>query len=407
MYKVYSLRMYLWNCSTKSQPYVIYQKTHFVQKNQHHIKPDLKILIAPLDWGLGHATRCIPIIRYLLEQGCRVTLAGEGAAAVLLQSNFPELDILPLPGYRIRYSQGATGFTIKILGQIPKILRAIQSENKWLKTIQLQHDFDLIISDNRYGLKIPDTFCVIMTHQLQIQTGMGKFADQLLQRAHYRILEKFDACWVVDREGEDSLGGALSQPHQIPDNASYIGILSQLNPDIQKVQSGRQEILVLLSGPEPMRSILEVLILSQIEALTQYQFHIVAGNPLGIAPAHIPDHASYYTHLNAEKLNVLIANATLVICRSGYSTLMDLAVMQKRALVVPTPGQTEQEYLGAQLAQKGIVYCQEQSLLNLSQDIPMALSRPGFRDTSGSNHFQNQVDKVLITTRTTYPKADN
>lgn len=325
-----------------------------------------------------------------------VTLAGEGSAAALLKSNFPELEMLPLPGYRIGYSHTATGFTTKILRQIPQILRAIQTESKWLKSIQLQHHFDLIISDNRYGLKIPDTYCVIMTHQLQIQTGMGKLANKILQMIHYGILEKFDACWVVDRKGEESLGGALSQPDKIPTNASYIGILSQLNPVAQQTRANRQEILVLLSGPEPMRSILEALILSQIDPLMPYQFHVVAGNPLGSSPPHLPDHVSYYTHLNAEKLNVLIAQATLVICRSGYSTLMDLAVMQKKALVIPTPGQTEQEYLGARLLHKGIAWCQEQSLLNLSLDIPKALSYPGFQDISGSNHFHDQVHQVLM-----------
>ncbi len=367
-----------------------------MQKDPFHIKPGLKVLIAPLDWGLGHATRCIPIIQYLLDQGCRVTLAGEGAAEVLLKSNFPELEILSLTGYRIRYSQTASGFTTKILKQIPQILHAIRSENHWLKTIQKQHQFDIVISDNRYGLKIPNTYCVIMTHQLQIQTGMGKFADHLLQWAHYRILEKFDACWVVDRQGEDGLGGALSQPLQIPDNASYIGILSQLNPSVHKVQSDRQEILILLSGPEPMRGILEALILSQIESLTAYRFQIVAGNPLGSSPTNLPDHVTYYTHLNAIKLNILIANASLVICRSGYSTLMDLAVMQKKALVVPTPGQTEQEYLGERLGQMGIVWCQEQALLNLAADMPKALSCPGFRDAATPDDFRKTVLTTLV-----------
>ncbi|MCE7040132.1 glycosyltransferase [Dyadobacter sp. CY312] len=366
-----------------------------MQTDQIDPKADLKILIAPLDWGLGHATRCIPVIRHLIQSNCKVVLAGEGAVAQLLKSNFPDLEILPLPGYRISYSNTASGFVPKILVQIPKIIRAIKAEKRWLKQIQTQHHFDLVISDNRYGLKIKRLPSVIMTHQLQIQSGTGTLSDQMLKWLHYRILEKFDACWVVDNEGINNLGGSLSHPAEIPSNAKYIGLLSQLDQMSTANKSDQKEILVLLSGPEPMRSILEQQILTQLKTATEYHFNLVAGNPTGSVPDKLPDHVTYYTHLNAEKINELMQKASLVICRSGYSTLMDLVMMNKKALVIPTPGQTEQEYLGKRLLDKGLLFCQNQTLLNLADDIPEALKFPGFKQIESQNNFRVVVNDVL------------
>ena len=359
------------------------------------IKPDLKILIAPLDWGLGHATRCIPIIRYLLQNNYQVTLAGEGAVATLLKSNFPKLEILPLHGYRIGYSNTAAGFATKILSQIPKILRAVEAEKEWLERIQSQYSFDLIISDNRYGLKIKGAPSVIMTHQLQIQSGTGNTIDKLLKWLHYRILEKFDDCWIVDHGGDNNLGGSLSHPEKIPSNGKYIGLLSQLNPMPVSSQSDQKEILVLLSGPEPMRGILEKTILAQLGTEKQSHFNIVAGNPAGSVPENLPDHVTYHTHLNAVQINELMQKSALVICRSGYSTLMDLVVMKTRALLIPTPGQAEQEYLGKRLLDQGVSFCQNQSLLNLNIDIPLALTFPGFQQFNNRNDFRVVLNDLL------------
>ncbi|GAB3281169.1 glycosyltransferase [Larkinella harenae] len=335
------------------------------------------ILLAPLDWGLGHTTRCIPVIRLLLAKGCRITLAAEGASALLLRSNFPDIPILPLEGYRITYSRHASTFAARIIGQIPRILRAIRKEGRWLVAMHREHRFDLVISDNRYGLKIPDLPAVILTHQLRIRSGKGALVDDVLQKLHYPLLEKFDQCWVVDRDGKDNLAGTLSHPTQLPRNAQYVGWLSQLKIPIDDLLVPQNRILVLLSGPEPMRSLLEARILNQITPLNQYEFTFVAGNPAGRIPDGLPSHLAYFTHLNATQLSLEIAHAGLVICRSGYSTLMDLAVTGRKALLIPTPGQPEQEYLGTFLLEKGFFYCKKQAALDLVVDIPRAFQMPG------------------------------
>jgi UDP-N-acetylglucosamine transferase subunit ALG13 len=364
------------------------------------LKTPIKILLAPLDWGLGHTTRCIPIIRYLIEKGCVVVVAAEGASAMLLKSNFPDITILPLAGYRIRYSRHAGTFAIKIIAQIPRILRAVQQEKRWLRREQARNSFDLVISDNRYGLKIAGLPAVIMTHQLQIKSGQGAMVDRILRVVHYQILGKFDRCWVVDAQSDHSIGGELSQPSRIPSNARYIGLLSQLGSSRQIAKQG--QVLVLLSGPEPQRSLLERKILSQITPDATARYTIIGGNPGGVIPDGLPAGIAYYTHLNASELERHIDAAELVVCRSGYSTLMDLAVMGKKALLIPTPGQSEQEYLAKYLERRGLFLSVKQSELNLDRDTARAFELPGFATNVipyTDQEMKIAVDEILSTLR--------
>lgn len=362
----------------------------------------LNILIAPLDWGLGHATRCLPIIDYLLQKGHKVTLAAEGAGALLLERNFPELELIPLRGYRIQYSNRKKLFTAKIFFQIPKILNAIRSEHTWLKQVLQTRHFDLLISDNRYGLYHRNIPSVIMTHQLQVKTGIATATDRILQRWHYRFLEKFTECWIVDKPAPDGLAGDLSHPWELPRNARYIGLLSQLTrydlPETRTKKTGAKHILVLLSGPEPMRNILEQKILRQIGQMSNYLFTFVAGKPLGHIPENLPPEIVYYSHLHGKELYMALQQADLVICRSGYSTLMDLAWMGKKAVLIPTPGQTEQEYLARLLMQKKIVCVQKQDELDLATALPQAFAYDGFPPEHRPAHqlMKNVLDQALV-----------
>ncbi len=362
----------------------------------------MKILIAPLDWGLGHTTRCLPLIAYLRSLGHQVIAAASGAAARLLADNFPGLAILPLEGYNIQYSKYKNAFVAKIIVQIPKILEAIRSEHRWLATQHEQHHFDLVIADNRYGLYHPAIRSVILTHQLQILSGKGSLADFILRKLHYPLLERFDTCWVVDEAGADNLSGKLAHPAVLPNRAQYIGLLSQFmdRPAGTVSTSGDKEILVLLSGPEPMRGQLEYILLQQAGSQHQYRFVFVAGNPLGRAPAALPEHITYNTHLPAAQLFDALERAALVVCRSGYSTLMDLAVLGKKALLIPTPGQTEQEYLAVHLNQSGYYLVKDQSAVQLDRDIPQALAAKEFLHAAGVRQMQDALDTLLDTIAT-------
>lgn len=362
-------------------------------------KKKLKILVAPLDWGLGHATRCIPVIRLLRSQGHSVSLAGEGGCAAILRDHFPDLPLLPLRGYRVRYSRSKTWFTLTLLSQLPGIMRAIRYENKWLEQKIREEAFDLVISDNRYGLFSSDIPSAILTHQLSIPSGKGTLADSLLRFLHYRLLRRFSACWVVDTPGSDNLGGSMSHPPTLPANARYVGLLSQFigGPSDLKI-SVPSQIVILLSGPEPTRTLLEEKLIRQASSLTQYTITVIGGVPGKTPPSGLPANIRYHSSLSGSTLHSVLAGCELVICRSGYSTVMDLAVLGKNALLIPTPGQTEQEYLAAILSERRVCYTRSEKNINLDSDVPAAMSWSGFQtiDDQKTTRFLEDALQRLI-----------
>lgn len=318
----------------------------------------LRILVAPLDWGLGHATRCIPIIRELIKQNCEVWVAGEGGQEALLRKEFPELNFLSLPGYRIHYAKTRTGLVKSIFFQAPKILRAIKNENKWLKEKVNEFGFHAVISDNRYGLyheKIP---CIFITHQLKIKSPLGKWSEKILQKRNYKYINRFSECWIPDEEGENNLAGELSHPKEKPKiPVKYLGILSRMNPHPLKECYGH--LLIILSGPEPQRSFFENNIVKQISHYNGSAI-VVRGLPVSLSLIPSTNTIHFYNHLPADELENEMGKAEFIICRSGYSSIMDIVKLHKKSILIPTPGQTEQGYLAKYLTEKKIVFSTEQ-----------------------------------------------
>lgn len=341
-----------------------------------------RILVAPLDWGLGHATRCIPIIRELLAQGADVWLAGEGAQKQLLVTEFPELPFLQLPGYRIQYAKTGRGMIWKMILQGPRMRRAIQYEHRWLKKMVAQHQFDAVISDNRYGLSHSSVPCIFITHQLMIKSYAGKWTERALQKSNYRYINKFTACWVPDAEGENNFAGDLSHPQVKPViPVRYIGLLSRFERKESRVivcpdKPGRRtekanHLLVILSGPEPQRTMLEEKIIRDIG-----HYHgtatIIRGLPGSAALIPSTNMIEFYNHLPTAALNEAARKAEYIISRSGYSTVMDVLVLQKKSILIPTPGQTEQQYLGEYLMKKGIIIAADQQNFSLNNALSEA-----------------------------------
>ena len=327
-----------------------------------------KLLVSPLDWGLGHATRCVPVIRDLINNHCEVWLAGEGVQEKLLRKEFPSLHFLPLKGYRIKYAKA--GLTGKLLLQIPSILRSIKEENKWLREQVSKHQFEAVISDNRYGLYHEKIFSVLITHQLYIKSSLGKWSEGFLQKWNYKLIDRFNECWIPDEEGKNNLAGELSHPHKLPHiPIKYIGPLSRF----QRNDSGeiKDHLLIILSGPEPQRTILENKIIDQIVSYNGTAT-IARGLPTekNIIPSTNTIH--FYNHLSSEELNNEAMKAEFIISRSGYSTVMDIAALQKKCILIPTPGQTEQEYLANYLMKKRFAFCVNQNDLLLIKNIESA-----------------------------------
>ena len=327
-----------------------------------------KLLVAPLDWGLGHATRCVPVIRDLLNNHCEVWLAGEEMQEKLLREEFPSLPFLPLKGYRIKY--GKSGFTGKILLQVPSILRSIKEENKWLKEQVSQYGFEAVISDNRYGIYHEKIFSVFITHQLFIKSSLGKWSEKILQQWNYKLISRFNECWVPDEEGKNNLAGELSHPSKLPKvQLKYIGPLSRLSSFSPLGGGGiKDHLLIILSGPEPQRTILENKIVDEI-ANYPATATIVRGLPgeKDIIPSTNTIH--FYNHLSSEGLDSEARKAEFIISRSGYSTIMDIAALQKKSILIPTPGQTEQEYLADYLMKKHFSFCVKQNNFSLVENV--------------------------------------
>jgi UDP:flavonoid glycosyltransferase YjiC (YdhE family) len=342
------------------------------------------VLVAPLDWGLGHATRCIPIIKTLLKKNGSVILAAEGKTKALLRQEFPNLPFLDLQGYNVQYSKEKWWLPFHMAGQIPKILAAIEAEQEWLQKAVKDHNITAIISDNRYGLHHKEVHSVFITHQLLIKTGLGKWMDEILQDQNYGYINRFDECWIPDVEGEDNLAGELSHPEAKPVIPfHYIGPLTRFNSDGH--ESSNQHLLIILSGPEPQRTLLEEIILSQINDVSN-PVVLVRGLPDTNETIEAPSHVKVYNHIAAQELEQLIRDASLVISRCGYSTVMDLVTLKKKSILIPTPGQTEQEYLAKYLMKKGAAFFVEQDKFRLMNVLELAnnfnYTLPNISDTN-------------------------
>jgi len=303
----------------------------------------MRILVCPLDWGLGHATRCIPIIRYLIEKKVEVIIGASGVSMTLLKEQFPGLEFITLPGYNVRYSS-VLPIGLKVLMQFPRLISAVRKEHKILEQVINDKKIDAVISDNRYGVwsdKIPS---VIITHQLNIMAPFGK---NLLNNMALEHIKKFNECWIPDYEGEENLSGNLSHPLPKEINAKYIGILSRFEPIKNTIYKTEYQLLVILSGPEPQRSKLEKIILQQLQDLPLVKTLIIEGLPGEDSKKSGLQNVEIIPHLNDTEFCDKIYKSDIILSRSGYSTIMDLyALGWKKVIFIPTPGQTEQEYLG-------------------------------------------------------------
>jgi uncharacterized protein (TIGR00661 family) len=336
-----------------------------------------RVLVAPLDWGLGHATRCIPIIEKLLELDAHVAIASSGKALALLKEEFPQLTYFELPSYRVTYPKGLP-FMLGMLWQLPKFLKTIRQEKKVTDELVNKHDFDIILSDNRYGCRSERATSVFITHQVTIlMPPLLRWVQPLVNFLNRRTISRFDQCWVPDIPVK-GITGKLTTTHRI--KLRFIGMLSRFRWK-EVLTEPIYELLILLSGPEPQRTILEEKLLEQIKDIKGNAL-LVRGLPdqAVIKPLLKKENAQLIVvnHLPSTKLQEAIESSSIIITRSGYSTIMDLFRLQKKAILVPTPGQTEQEYLADQLMKKKIAFAMPQRTFNLQQALREATTYSGF-----------------------------
>lgn len=319
-----------------------------------------KILIAPLNWGLGHATRCIPIIKALEENGFTPIVASDGVALTLLKKEFPHLIAIELPPYNISYAENGKNFKWKLLVQMPKMFRAIRKEKAVVKKIISEYEINGIISDNRLGVfskKVPSVF---ITHQLNVLSGKTSW---LTTKVHLNFIKKYNSCWVPDVDKYPNLSGKLGHLDKPLKNTIYIGPLSRFEKELLPI---RYDLMVILSGPEPQRTLLEEKIISELKNYSQ-KVLFVKGKVEQSQTINNEGNVTFYNFMTSKQLETSFNESNVVLSRSGYTTVMDLAKLDKKAFFVPTPGQYEQIYLAKKFNSEAIAPSCKQEKFKISK----------------------------------------
>ncbi|NQX96844.1 MAG: glycosyltransferase [Flavobacteriales bacterium] len=334
------------------------------------------ILICPLDWGLGHATRCVPLIENFLAEGHQVLIGADKNPLAFLQQEFPTLKTVIIPGYEVTYNE--KGSSLKLFYESIKFFNFIKEEHRFIDKIIEDNNIDLIVSDNRYGLYSDKIKSIIITHQLYVKAPLGeKIAHQKIEK----LISNFDECWIPDTEENSNLSGDLSHLKLFKYPHKFIGVLSRFSSfpgaifgfskeqDRNLFQEYEFDIIAILSGPEPQRTVFEKLVLEQIEK-NKLKAIVVRGLPLENEELRIENkELQVFNHLSTKKLYQYIQKSKVVVCRAGYSSIMDLAALNKKAILIPTPGQTEQEYLASYHLEQGNFYSQIQSEFDLKKGL--------------------------------------
>jgi uncharacterized protein (TIGR00661 family) len=312
--------------------------------------------LSPLNWGIGHAARLVPIAHHLHACGNTIFICASGEALNLMQLECAYAQFVDDIHLNVSYGKSKSSTSFKLLFQLPSMWLHVYNEHQWLNKLINQHQIEMVIADNRYGFYHKNVPCVFITHQLNIKVPFGaKFINFL---NHY-FIKKFDACWVPDFESnEKALAGELSRKNELQ-NIVYLGPLSRANAIVEQ-SNKKAPVLYLLSGLEPQRTILEKLILKR-HTQHPHQAILIRGTMHSASKIEPQHNLIVYELCNAKQLQSLVSASKYVVCRSGYSSIMDLVGWQKNALLIPTPGQYEQEYLAEYLSEKKWFYSSPQN----------------------------------------------
>jgi len=359
--------------------------------------------VSPLSWGLGHATRDIPIIRELLTHEHKITIASRGPALTLLQKEFPECTFIHFPDYLAPYTKSRF-YVVKFTVYIPIIISAIHVEEKTAHRLFKENKYDLIISDNRFGVYSQDAPSFFISHQLRFSAPLiVSFAEELAQTFNSHFHEKFTRVIVPDNSPETvSLSGKLSQNTRQATlkRIYYAGILSS----IRKLNVEKDiDFLISISGPGPQRTMLEKVIMKQIQKLSGKKM-VLLGRPAEDFEYKMDSLTTVKSYAGREEMSVLMNRAKFIISRSGYTTVMEIAELgKKHCLFIPTPGQTEQEYLSQYYQEKGWFYSKSQYSLDIVRDVEEAKKYPGFPKMQDS---ESNAEKLYEELFAPYLEAD-
>ena len=356
------------------------------------------VFLSPLNWGLGHSTRDIPIIKELLSHGHEVTIGTSGNALALLKKECPECNFILFKDYPAPYS-ASRFFLPKFVASIPILLRAMSRERKKLDQILRENRFDLIISDNRMGVyshKIPSYF---ITHQLRFSLPSYLYPFEMLTIPINSFFHtKYEGVIVpdIDPNGNSrNLSGKLCRSNLDATNkrAYYAGILTSTE---KKVVDEDLDYLIIVSGPEPQRTKLEEIIMNQVQKLPGDKV-VLLGSPQKEDHKKLDEHTTVHSYVSTEEKVELMNRARFLITRSGYTTMMEMAELDKKhGLFTPTPGQTEQEYLSRYYAKLGWFLSRSQYKIKLPDDVDAAMQFHGFPEMSKTKENVQKLYQELL-----------
>ncbi len=327
------------------------------------MKSSTNILICPLNWGLGHASRMIPIIDFCIKRNKNIIIAGNGNSLDLLARRFPNLEIEYIPAPTLQYStKRAIGFTFYF--NFFLLFVNMYRERKYLKNIVNKYMIDTIISDNRPGIYLPKLKSIYFTHQINVYPSKNRgILSNILSKLHKNIIKKYDYCFVPDFDN-NSYAGRLSK-NTTGLNLKYIGPLSRFSivqPNYSE-NKPKYDIVCIISGPEPQRKVFEDILIKKFKNENTKTL-IFRGLPEKQSENIQIGNIRLINHCDDSEFLSYLNSAEIILCRSGYSTIMDLITIRKNAILIPTPGQPEQEYLGNHLKKYGFICVKQNDILN-------------------------------------------
>ncbi len=359
------------------------------------MNPKKNILVCPLDWGLGHATRCVPVINELLGLNFNVIIGADKNPLAFLKQEFPELPTVVIPGYDVTYNE--QGSLFKLFCESVRFYNFIKKEHQFLATIIKENNIDIVVSDNRYGLWSKKITSILITHQLYIKTPFG---NSIANKKIRGLIANFNECWIPDVKRIPNLSGDLAHLKPFQHSHRFIGPLSRFTSlraeRSNLIKEHEYDILAIISGPEPQRTIFEKLILEQIQnsnlkavivrglpnlnviARNESEMHrdeaiLLSKNEItSSSQKALPrndDNIKIFNHLSTKEFLQYFQKSKIVVCRAGYSSIMDLVTLGKKAILIPTPGQTEQEYLAQYHFEQGNFYTQKQHEFNIQKGL--------------------------------------
>ena len=359
----------------------------------------MKVLVAPLDWGLGHATRCVPVVREFLNQGAEVELAVVRSNATLLRGFFQELRQRLAPSYNIVYPKHGYNMGLWLAKNGVHLRKVMNYEHRFAEKMVERYHYDVLVSDNRFGFYSRHAKSIYMTHQRRIAFPKVLSAFEPVGMLwHASVMKHFDEVWVPDLPEFPGYAAGLSHVNKSPVPVKYVGALSRFENHLGTETPRNYKFVAIVSGVEPARSRFESL-LRNVLAKVPGRHAIILGKPVLGVKSWSEGNIDFHTHLPDREFAEAVRGAQWVVSRGGYSTVMDMAVLGAKCIFVPTPGQYEQVILAQDLAREGYAATISESNFSI-ETLLAAMSEKGnvsLPKPKDNALLKNAVSDVLTT----------